>query len=143
MAPIHEEDMTRGFSLCTLKELLDTYFAQQNLQCSQTGPSLHTLSVGHFEALPPPSPHIAAVTLNGTARWPTGSQLIGLLRSVLRAFFAEMNWSSQFLEAENDSAPAFSSQNAIVLFQLIFGVRIHWAELMRTVGILTWRGGQP
>ena len=96
----------------------------------------------HFEALPL-SPHIAAVTLNGTARWPTGSQLIGLLRSVLRAFFAEMNWSSQFLEAENDSAPAFSSQNAIVLFQLIFGVRIHGAELMRTVGILTWRGGQP
>ena len=100
------------------------------------------MSVGHFEALPP-SPHIAAVTLNGTARWPTGSQLIGLLRSVLRAFFADMNWSSQFLEAENDSAPAFSSQNAIVLFQLIFGVRILGAELMRTVGILTWRGGQP
>ena len=58
-------------------------------------------------------------------------------------FFAEMNWSSQFLEADNDSALAFSSQHAIVLFQLIFGVRILGAELMRTVGILTWRGGQP
>ena len=90
-----------------------------------------------------PSPQIAAVTLNGTARWPTGSQMIGLLRPVLKNFFAEKNWSSQFLEADNDSAPAFSSQHAIVLFQLIFGVRIHGAELMRTVGILTWRGGQP
>ena len=40
-----------------------------------------------------PSPQIAAVTLNGTARWPTGSQLIGLLRSVLRTFL--QRWTGQ------------------------------------------------
>ena len=53
------------------------YFAQQNLQCSQAG--LPLLSGGRFETLRPPPPQITAVTLNGTARWPTGSQMIGLL----------------------------------------------------------------
>ena len=41
----------------------------------------------------PPFPQIAAVTLNWTARWATGSQLIGLLRPVLRTFW--QRWTGQ------------------------------------------------
>ena len=36
---------------------------------------------------PLPPPHIAAFTYTGTARWPTGSELMELSKSMSRAFW--------------------------------------------------------
>ena len=54
----------------------------------QQGPLDRDTSSGrHIEVLPPPSPQVAAFTYTGAARWPTGSELMELSKSMSGAFW--------------------------------------------------------
>ena len=78
---------TRKMSLCNFFYTLEDFvkircMTDQKLQkdrmLSNRVPWRGTSSGRHIETLHPPSPQVAAFTLNGTARWPTGSELMHL-----------------------------------------------------------------